>query len=73
MNQDPAPASCSICADEGIEAEILDVTVEGREGRVRSAKGVEQVALDLIDSPRPGDRVIVHLGFAIARILEPRA
>lgn len=62
-----ADGSCSICADEGLEGEVLSVDP----GRVRLDRGVEDVAFDLLDDVRPGDRVVVHLGFALARVIEP--
>ena len=58
--------SCSICADEGLVGEVVSV----HPGRVRLARGIEEVAFDLLDDVRPGERVVVHLGFAIARVRE---
>jgi hydrogenase maturation factor len=58
--------SCSVCADQGLIGQVLEV----RRGaaQVRIGRGVQEVAVDLIDPVRPGDRVVVHLGFAIARV-----
>lgn len=64
-------ASCAICADEGRVGEVI--AVEGRGlgavGRVAIDGAVEEVALDLLDGVRPGERVVVHLGFAIGRVV----
>lgn len=50
---------------------VLRVMDEGRTARVLRADGDEtDVALDLLEQVGAGDRVIVHLGFAIARIRE---
>lgn len=69
---------CSVCGDEGLVGEVLELGEDGM-GRVRlerpgreadpDAPG-EAVALDLLEEVAPGDRVVVHMGFAIARIRE---
>lgn len=95
----PGPSGgCSICGDEGLEAEILELLDGGRSARVRiearragragrvepagadetgSRGGVSDgatepeervVALDLLDGVTAGDRIVVHLGFAIAAV-----
>lgn len=69
---------CSVCGDEGLVGEVLALGEDGM-GRVRLARPGreadpdapgESVALDLLEEVAPGDRVVVHMGFAIARIRE---
>lgn len=60
--------SCSICGDEGLLGEVLAVGDGGAIARVRLDRGIEEVALELLEDVKPGDRVVVHLGFAIARV-----
>lgn len=62
--------SCSICGDEGRVAEVLEAGGGAGRGRVRLEEGPEsgeerRVALDLVPRAEPGDRVVVHMGFAI--------
>ncbi|HEX2046704.1 MAG TPA: HypC/HybG/HupF family hydrogenase formation chaperone [Acidimicrobiales bacterium] len=54
---------CITCSDEGRPAEI--VTVDGDEALVRTPDGQERIDVSLIDTPAPGDLVLVHAGFAI--------
>jgi hypothetical protein len=54
---------CITCSDEGRPAEV--VTVDGDEALVRTAEGQERIDVSLIDSPTPGDLVLIHAGFAI--------
>jgi len=54
---------CITCSDEGRPAEV--VTVEGDEAVVRTAEGQERIDVSLIDTPTPGDLVLIHAGFAI--------
>jgi len=46
------------------------LSVDGVSGtaEVDFPTGIATVALDLVDSVSPGDGVMVHLGFAIARV-----
>lgn len=70
--------SCSICGDEGLVGRVVEVPEGGtvgrvrleRDGRGRETSGERSVALDLLEEVRPGDRVVVHMGFAIARVRE---
>ncbi len=55
---------CITCSDEGRPAEV--VSVDGDEALVRTAAGRETVDVSLIDSPGPGDLILVHAGFAIS-------
>lgn len=70
---------CSLCGDAGWVGEVLEIETGHPMGRVRmedgekaaSARGrVRTVALDLVEGVEPGDRVVVHMGFAIARLRE---
>jgi hydrogenase maturation factor len=54
---------CITCSDEGRLAEV--VSVEGDEAVVRTADGQERIDVSLVDTPAPGDLVLVHAGFAI--------
>lgn len=69
----PEPdGSCSICGDEGLVGEVV-VVGPGPTARVRieeDSARVTEVATDLLERVRPGDRLVVHLGFAIARVRE---
>jgi hydrogenase maturation factor len=60
---------CSICGDEGLVGAVLEVLDDGA-ARVRLESGVRRVALDLLEDVRVGDRIVVHLDFAIARVRE---
>lgn len=63
-------AGCAICRDEAQVAEIVELLDGGGSARVRS-DGLEfEAALDLLADVRPGDRVLVHLGFALSRLEE---
>ena len=57
---------CITCSDEGRPAEVL--TVDGDEALVRTAEGRERVDLSIIDTPRPGDLLLVHAGSAITNL-----
>lgn len=61
---------CSICADEGLVARVLSIEA-GATARVLIGGEAQVVALDLIDGVRPGDAILVHLGFAIAALEQP--
>ncbi len=69
----PAPdGSCSICGDEGHVGKVVALA-SPTTARVRLEGGVRDVAIDLLEGVRPGDRLVVHLGFAIARVREEDA
>jgi len=71
----PGPAGhCSVCGDEGWVGTVVAVADGGSEARVRpeGEAGVE-VALDLVDGVAAGDRVVVHMGFAIATVRDGEA
>lgn len=54
---------CITCSDEGRPAEV--VLVDGDEAVVRTPDGQERIDVSLIDTPTPGDLVLIHAGFAI--------
>jgi hydrogenase maturation factor len=60
---------CITCSDEGRPGEV--VSVDGDEAVVRTADGQERIDVSLIDSPSPGDLILVHAGFAISSSKEP--
>jgi hydrogenase maturation factor len=66
---DARDGSCHLCGDEAVAGRVLVVDAESRTATVAFADGAATVALDLVDAG-VGDRLLVHLGFAIAR-LEP--
>lgn len=63
-------AGCEICRDEAFPAEVLEVLPGGRSARLQVGSDEIEAALDLLPDARPGDRVLVQLGLAIARIEE---
>lgn len=66
---DGASETCVTCSDEGRLAEVVAVQ-QGARARVRSSAGIEAVDTTLIDSPRPGDVVLVHAG-SVLSLVEP--
>ena len=65
-----AEPGCITCGDVAV---ILTVaSVEGSDARCRDEQGREElVATELVGEVRPGDRVLVHAGVAIERVVEP--
>ena len=57
---------CITCSDEGRPAEVI--SVEGDEAVVRTPDGRERIDTTIIDTPRPGDLVLVHAGSAITSL-----
>lgn len=67
----PGPAGrCSVCGDEAVAVRVLHVDRETDTARVEGATEGRDVALDLLDDVQVGDRLMVHMGFAIVRIEE---
>jgi hydrogenase maturation factor len=58
---------CITCSDEGRLGEVLAPSTAGL-ARVRTAKGVEDVATTLVDPVAGGDLVLVHAGTAISKV-----
>lgn len=68
LKEDPKDVVCTdevciTCSDEGRLTEV--VSVEGDEAVVKALGVEERIDISLIDTPRPGDLVLVHAGFAI--------
>lgn len=59
--------SCSICGDVALAADVVAVNEAAAVAEVLIGGEPAVVALDLVDDVRPGDVLMVHLGFAIAR------
>lgn len=67
----PSPAGrCTLCGDEGLPGVVISLNARERTAVIRLADGPQTVALDLMDGVETGQTVLVHQGFAIAR-LEP--
>lgn len=66
-----AHGHCGVCADEGVVARVLSVHGETKTATAVVAGEEVSVALDLIDAVGAGETILVHLGFAIARVREP--
>lgn len=67
----PRHDRCSLCADAGEVGEVVEL-LAGGEARVRLDSGEEaRAALDLVGGVAAGDRLLVHQGFALARLGEP--
>lgn len=63
----PAPDSCALCGDVAVEAEVQE-PLDDCTARVRMEGCDVEIATDLVGPVSAGDRVLVHLGFAIARL-----
>lgn len=70
---EPEPACagpvCITCSDEGRLVEV--VSVDGWSARARSATGLEDVDLALVEPVVPHDLLLVHAGAALARLAPP--
>jgi len=64
----PGPdGRCALCADEGLPGQVLALRADGL-ALVQLEAGPQEVAMDLVEDAQVGDWVLVHLGFAIARL-----
>ena len=59
---------CITCSDEGRPGEVLTVDADLDEAVVRTAEGREHVDTSIIDTPHPGDLLLVHAGTAIRNL-----
>lgn len=62
--------SCHLCGDEAIPGRVLALDLATRTAIVALEGEPSTVALDLVDA-RVGDVLLVHMGFAIARLEQP--
>ena len=58
---------CTVCADEGEIGHVVEIRPDGL-AVVALPSGPVEIAIDLVPEAGVGDELIVHLGFAIARI-----
>lgn len=59
---------CPTCGDQALPAKILHIDRASNLARIEIGEREGEVALDLVDDVRVGDTVLVHLGFAIAKL-----
>lgn len=62
-------AVCLTCSDAGTECLVVEVDGAGM-ARVETPEGFDTVGVALVDA-RPGDRVLVHAGEALAVVARP--
>ena len=60
--------ACSLCGDEARAATIRTVDPAGTTAEVDLDGTVRTIGLDFVEAVVPGDRVLVHQGFAISRV-----
>lgn len=60
---------CITCGDVAVALAVL--SVDGDSARCRDDKGrVETVAIELVGSVVPGDRLLVHAGVALVNLID---
>ena len=59
--------TCHLCGDEAVTGRVVALDADARTATVAFDCGTRMVALDLVDA-MVGDELLVHLGFAIARL-----
>lgn len=69
---DPGSGTCHLCGDVAAPGRVVAVDAAARTATVALAGGEATVALDLVEAG-VGDELLVHLGFAIARLDGGRA
>lgn len=60
--------SCSICGDVAQPATVITLNPADNTAEVSMDGATATVALDLVEGVSAGDSLLVHLGFAIARV-----
>lgn len=60
--------TCELCLDEALVAEVLEVSRSGDLAEVGIDGQAFTVATDLVGTVEIGDRLLIHAGFAIARV-----
>ena len=59
---------CSLCGDEAVPGVVRALNPRDRTAEVELACAVRSVALDLVGAVTVGDTLLVHQGFAIAKM-----
>lgn len=59
--------TCHLCGDQAVAGRVVALDADARTATVAYECGTATVALDLVDA-QIGDALLVHLGFAIARL-----
>ena len=59
--------ACHLCGDVAVPGRVVAIDAEARIASVALDCGTVNVALDLVEAEL-GDTLLVHLGFAIARL-----
>ena len=59
---------CSLCGDEAVPGVVRALNPRDRTAEVELACAVQSVALDLVGTVTGGDTLLVHQGFAIAKM-----
>ncbi len=67
----PIPGHCSMCGDEAVPAVVLELDLALGIAEVATGGRRREVALDLVEGVEPGDTILIHQGFAIARMPRP--
>lgn len=56
---------CITCSDEAVEVTVLAIDVSGSTASVSVQGQIEDVDISLVDTPQPGQRLLVHGGVAL--------
>ncbi len=64
----PDEVRCALCGDEALEGVVCSVDENRRVAVAILEAQQREVAIDLVPTLAPGDRVMVHQGFVIARV-----
>ena len=59
---------CVTCADEALEARVLEIDLENGLAQVQMGEAAAEIDLSLLEGVAAGDRVLVHGGVALARL-----
>ncbi len=57
----------------GIPVKVIEVSKDGKEGKVEFGNIKRRVILELVDNIKPGDYVLLHTGIAINKLEEEEA
>lgn len=67
LHCDDGAGHCQLCGDDAVIGAVISIDSNNRSAVVAFEQTMATVALDLIDA-NVGDRVLVHMGFAIERV-----